>query len=69
MTESEQRTIYDIVVNDEDQYSLWPDDQPCPMGWRKIGWKGSETECLAQIRELWTDLTPRSLRESLKNQR
>ncbi|MEV7124424.1 MbtH family NRPS accessory protein [Streptomyces sp. NPDC093260] len=52
-----------VVVNDEDQYSIWPADRPVPGGWRAEGFTGDRQACLARIAEVWTDMRPRSLRE------
>ena len=51
-----------VVVNHEDQYSLWPRDQQPPAGWRPEGFTGSRQECLDHIDEVWTDMRPRSVR-------
>jgi len=51
-----------VVVNDEEQYSLWPADREPPAGWRRAGYTGTEDECLAHIEEVWTDMRPASLR-------
>ena len=59
MTES---TPHQVVVNDEDQYSLWPADRRPPAGWRAEGFTGSRQECLNHIDEVWTDMRPRSVR-------
>lgn len=54
---------YLVVVNDEEQYSIWPaDDQPVPAGWHAVGVRGPRGTCLDWIAEHWTDLRPRSLR-------
>jgi MbtH protein len=53
---------FQVVVNDEEQFSLWPEALPIPDGWRDWGTKGTRAECLAYIDEVWTDMTPRSLR-------
>lgn len=55
-------TRYDVVLNDEAQYSIWPVDLPLPAGWRKDGTSGAKAVCLAHIKEVWTDMTPASLR-------
>jgi MbtH protein len=60
MTESAPQQV---VINDEDQYSLWPLDQPPPAGWRPGGFTGSKQECLDHIDEVWTDMRPRSVRQ------
>ena len=51
-----------VVLNDEDQYSIWPIDQSNPAGWRDEGFRSSRRECLEYIERVWTDMTPRSLR-------
>ena len=54
-----------VVVNHEDQYSIWPESRELPMGWRATGVAGTKAECLAHIDEVWTDMRPRSLREQM----
>ena len=56
--------VYRVVVNDEEQYSIWPADQPPPKGWRDAGREGSKPDCLAFINEVWTDMRPLSLRRA-----
>lgn len=51
-----------VVVNGEDQYSLWPLSRQLPAGWRAEGFTGARAECLAHIEEVWTDMRPRSVR-------
>lgn len=51
-----------VVVNDEEQYSIWPVGRELPAGWRADGFTGTEPECLAYIDETWTDMRPASLR-------
>jgi MbtH protein len=58
----EDTTTYLVVVNDEEQYSIWAADRDIPAGWRDVGKKGSKQECLDHIAEVWTDMTPKSLR-------
>ena len=53
---------YQVVVNSEEQYSIWPADLEPPAGWRAQGPSGSKAACLAHIDEVWTDMRPRSLR-------
>ena len=53
---------YLVVVNDEEQYSIWLDYKELPAGWYATGKRGSKAECLAHIEEVWTDMRPRSLR-------
>lgn len=59
MTES---IPHQVVINDEDQYSLWPMDRQPPAGWRAEGFTGGRQECLNHIEEVWTDMRPRSVR-------
>jgi MbtH protein len=54
---------YLVVVNHEEQYSIWPDYKAIPGGWRTAGKTGNKDECLAYIKEVWTDMRPLSLRK------
>ncbi len=65
MDDTEDKTIYDVVVNDEEQYSIWPSHKEIPAGWRAAGKTGSKAECLAYVEEVWTDMRPKSLREKM----
>lgn len=56
-----------VVVNDEEQYSIWPADQEPPAGWRATGFAGDRDACLAHVDQVWTDLRPRGPREELSN--
>jgi uncharacterized protein YbdZ (MbtH family) len=60
--EKEDSTIYSVVVNHEEQYSIWPAHREIPRGWNPTGKTGPKTECLAHIQEVWTDMRPLSLR-------
>jgi MbtH protein len=53
---------YRVVVNDEEQYSIWPAGRELPLGWTAEGTTGTRDECLAHIDEVWADITPRSVR-------
>ena len=53
---------YQVVVNGEEQYSIWRADRQPPQGWRIEGTDGREQECLEHIGQVWTDLRPRSAR-------
>ncbi|GAA2515413.1 hypothetical protein GCM10010435_25310 [Winogradskya consettensis] len=53
-----------VVVNLEEQYSVWPATRDVPAGWRATGFTGSRAECLAHIDEVWTDMRPLSLRHA-----
>lgn len=59
-------TIYKVVVNHEEQYSIWLAHQQNPLGWRDVGKSGSKSECLAYIKEVWTDMRPLSLRQQME---
>ena len=52
-------------MNHEEQYSIWPADRELPAGWTDAGKRGSKTECLAHIKEVWTDMRPLSLRKQM----
>ncbi|HEY4465148.1 MAG TPA: MbtH family NRPS accessory protein [Streptosporangiaceae bacterium] len=56
---------YEVLRNDEDQYSLWPAGHEVPEGWHQVGKEGSREECSAYVDEVWTDMRPRSLRERM----
>lgn len=58
-------TTYHVVVNHEEQYSIWPEYKKIPGGWRIAGKTGSKDECLAHIKEVWTDMRPLSLRKHM----
>ena len=55
--------IYTVVVNAEEQYSIWLADQELPEGWRHAGKEGSRDQCLAYISNAWKDMRPLSVRE------
>ncbi|MER5497657.1 MULTISPECIES: MbtH family NRPS accessory protein [unclassified Streptomyces] len=56
---------YSAVINDEEQYSIWPAHLDLPEGWRKAGTEGTKAECLAFVEEVWTDMRPATLRASM----
>jgi MbtH protein len=64
--EREDNTRYKVVVNHEEQYSIWPADREPPLGWKEVGRSDSKVECLAYIKEVWTDMRPLSLRKKLE---
>ena len=66
MEEREDNTIYKVVVNHEEQYSIWPADRENPLGWKDAGKAGPKQQCLAYIKEVWTDMRPLSLRKHMK---
>lgn len=58
-------TIYKVVVNHEEQYSIWPAYRENALGWKDAGKSGTKEECLAHIREVWKDMRPQSLRKKM----
>ena len=56
---------YTVVVNDEEQYSIWPAGRELPAGWREAGRQGAKEDCLAYVEEVWTDMRPLSLRKAM----
>src|SRR5215475_8667518 len=62
----EDTTIYRVVVNHEEQYSIWPDYKEIPLGWKDVGEVGPKAECLAFIEKVWTDMRPLSLRKKME---
>lgn len=63
---SQSEEMYEVVVNHEEQYSIWPVNKAVPNGWTKAGKQGSKESCLAFISEVWTDMRPLSLRRQMK---
>ena len=63
--EQEDKTIYKVVLNHEEQYSIWPAERENALGWRDGGKSGPKEECLAWIKEVWTDMRPLSLRKRM----
>ncbi len=62
--EEEDTRIYKVVVNHEEQYSIWLADRPLPLGWNDTGKQGMKPECLAYVGQVWTDMRPLSLRRA-----
>lgn len=56
---------YQVLRNDEDQYSLWLADLDVPAGWQQVGVEGSKDECTTYVDRVWTDMRPRSLRQRM----
>ena len=63
----DEATIYTVVINHEEQYSIWPANRDLPLGWKAVGKTGTKQECLAYIQEVWTDMRPISLRHLMDN--
>jgi len=64
--EEEDTTHYKVVINHEEQYSIWPVDRENPLGWKDVGKDGNKQECLDHIEEVWTDMRPLSLRKKME---
>jgi MbtH protein len=60
----DEATVFVVLVNDEDQYSLWPKFKEIPSGWKQVGPIGNKEECLKFVEANWTDMRPRSLKEA-----
>ena len=63
--ENEDTTIYRVVVNHEEQYSIWLANRENALGWHDVGKSGTTEDCLAYIRTIWTDMRPLSLRKTM----
>lgn len=62
--EDDERT-YIVLINDEEQYSLWLKSKSVPAGWRAVGKEGTKAECSAYVDTVWTDMRPLSLRRKM----
>lgn len=62
---SEDSEQYNVVVNHEEQYSIWPVAREVPLGWRTIGKQGTKQACLDYIKEVWVDMRPLSLQKAM----
>lgn len=61
--EKEDLVEYKVVINHEEQYSIWPAARQTPAGWREVGKSGTREQCLEYVRTVWTDMRPLSLRQ------
>ncbi len=59
---------FEVVINHEEQYSIWPDGREIPAGWKAAGFSGAKEECLDYIETHWTDMRPLSLRTAMENE-
>ncbi len=66
MLDVQDDTAHRVVINDEEQYSIWPADRENPLGWNDVGKSGLKQECLDYIKEVWTDMRPLSLRKKME---
>ena len=64
--DEDDKTVFKVVLNDEEQYSIWPADRDNALGWRDEGTRGLKSECLAHIDKVWTDMRPLSLRRHME---
>jgi len=64
--DEEDPRIYKVVINHEEQYSIWPADRENALGWNDAGKTGTKEKCLAYIKEVWTDMRPLSLRKKME---
>ncbi len=64
-TDEEDSRTYRVVVNHEEQYSIWPAERDLPPGWKAAGFTGAKQDCLDYIKEVWTDMRPASLRNAM----
>lgn len=62
MFEEDDTRPYVVVINDEEQYSIWPQERAIPNGWRDVGKRGPKADCLSYIETVWTDMRPLSAR-------
>src|SRR5687767_6811148 len=67
--EQEDQTVYNVVCNDEQQYSIWPANEELPLGWREVGKQGLKPDCLSYIEAVWTDILPACVRTALEASR
>jgi len=63
--EQSDTTTFNVVVNHEEQYSIWPDYRDIPAGWRAVGKSGTKADCLEYVKSVWTDMRPLSLRQQM----
>jgi MbtH protein len=63
--ENEDQTTYKVVVNHEEQYSIWPAEKQIPLGWKDAGRAGTKVECLSYVKKVWTDMRPLSVRSQM----
>ena len=66
MAADTERRLYQVVINHEQQYSIWPAGRSAPAGWTSAGFAGSLEECTAYVDQVWTDMRPLSLRAEQK---
>jgi MbtH protein len=67
MTFDRDDITFNVVINGEEQYSIWPEYKALPLGWRKEGFSGARRDCLDYIDRVWTDMRPKSLRDKMNS--
>ncbi len=68
-TQFSDQPAYKVVLNHEEQYSIWPVNRDTPLGWQDAGKTGSKEDCLNYIKTVWTDMRPLSLRQQMSESR
>ena len=68
MSDDHDNITYKVVLNHEEQYSIWPVDRDTPLGWIDAGKSGTKQECLDYIKEVWVDMRPLSLRKRMASE-
>jgi MbtH protein len=66
--EQDEETSFLVVINEEEQYSIWPSRRDLPTGWLEVGYGGPKSDCLSYIDKCWTDIRPLSLRKKMDEQ-
>lgn len=64
--DNDDKQVWKVVLNHEEQYSIWPADRENALGWKDEGKVGTKQECLEHIKEVWTDMRPLSLRKKME---
>lgn len=65
MFQDDDKGQYSVVINDEEQYSIWPEVREVPAGWRRTGFSGTKDACVTHVDEVWTDMRPATLRRAM----
>ena len=63
----EKNPLFKVVINHEEQYSIWSSEKPIPKGWKAVGFEGNREACMSYIEEVWTDMRPLSIRDAIKD--
>ena len=69
MSFDEEGAIFRVVINHEEQYSIWPEWKAIPAGWRATGFAGEKKACIEHIDSVWTDMRPLSLRRRMEEKK